>query len=200
MIGRGLAAFFVLREKTGRVPRVQNPGLTPCVRRGELGAGALAPPTLLAPPSSDPRSLIPVPCSLLFRRLQIISPPRRTILNRKDCATNMKNITVSVSDKAYKDARVWAAANSTSVSAAVQVFIETLPRAMSSPDNASLINRRRQQARAKDKSAAQDNAAAQHTRSAVPQPGPSGPFSPLLKFFLKTTQKLHGRESLQQNQ
>ena len=112
----------------------------------------------------------------------------------------MKNITVSVSEKAYKDARVWAAANSTSVSAAVQVFIETLPRAMSSPDNASLINRRRQQARAKDKSAAQDNAAAQHTRSAVPQPGPSGPFSPLLKFFLKTTQKLHGRESLQQNQ
>ena len=106
----------------------------------------------------------------------------------------MKNITVSVSDKAYKDARVWAAANSTSVSAAVQVFIETLPRAMTSPDNANLINQRRQQARAKD------NAAARNPTSAAPQPGSSGPFSPLLKFFLKTTQKLHGREPLQQNQ
>jgi hypothetical protein len=105
----------------------------------------------------------------------------------------MKNITVSVSDKAYKDARVWAAANSTSVSAAVQVFIETLPRAMSSPDNANLINQRRQHARFKD------NAATQSARSAVPQPSASGLFHSFRSFF-KTTQKLHGRGPLQQNQ
>ena len=94
----------------------------------------------------------------------------------------MKNISASVSDKAYKDVRVWAAANSTSVSAAVQAFIENLPRAMSSPDNATLINRRRQQARAKD-NAAKDDAAAQNTRSAVPQPSSSGHFPLIRKFF-----------------
>lgn len=47
--------------------------------------------------------------------LQAISPNRRTILNREECATEMKNITVSVSDKAYHAARLWATANCTSI-------------------------------------------------------------------------------------
>ncbi len=89
----------------------------------------------------------------------------------------MKNITVSVSDKAYKDARVCPAANSTSVSAAVQVFIETLPRTVASLDTANLINQRRQQARAKDK------AAARNTPVAAPQPSSSGRFSLIKKFL-----------------
>jgi hypothetical protein len=39
----------------------------------------------------------------------------------------MKNITVSVSDKAYREARVWAAAHETSLSRVVQHLISTLP-------------------------------------------------------------------------
>jgi hypothetical protein len=40
----------------------------------------------------------------------------------------MKNITVSVSDDAYIDARIWAAQLETSLSKIVQYFITTLPR------------------------------------------------------------------------
>jgi hypothetical protein len=40
----------------------------------------------------------------------------------------MKNITVCVSDKAYRQARVWAAENDTSLSATVQYLIQRLPR------------------------------------------------------------------------
>jgi len=40
----------------------------------------------------------------------------------------MRNITVAVSDTAYRDARVWAARHDTSISAAVQYLIERLPR------------------------------------------------------------------------
>ena len=39
----------------------------------------------------------------------------------------MKNITVCVSDKAYREARVWAAARETSLSRVVQYLITTLP-------------------------------------------------------------------------
>jgi hypothetical protein len=39
----------------------------------------------------------------------------------------MKNITVAVSDKSYRQARVWAAARDTSLSKIVQYLIETLP-------------------------------------------------------------------------
>lgn len=39
----------------------------------------------------------------------------------------MKNITVSVSDQAYREARVWAAERDTSLSRVVQYFISTLP-------------------------------------------------------------------------
>ncbi|MGA7343754.1 MAG: hypothetical protein WBE72_05915 [Terracidiphilus sp.] len=39
----------------------------------------------------------------------------------------MPNITVSVSEKAYRAARLWAALNDTSVSAVVQYCIERLP-------------------------------------------------------------------------
>jgi hypothetical protein len=39
----------------------------------------------------------------------------------------MKNITVCVSDKAYREARVWAAAHETSLSRVVQYLIATLP-------------------------------------------------------------------------
>jgi len=40
----------------------------------------------------------------------------------------MPNITVTVSEDAYRKARVWAAENDTSVSAVVQYCIEHLPR------------------------------------------------------------------------
>jgi hypothetical protein len=39
----------------------------------------------------------------------------------------MKNITVCVSDKAYRDARVWAAKRDTSISAVVACLLENLP-------------------------------------------------------------------------
>ena len=40
----------------------------------------------------------------------------------------MPNITVTVSEDAYRAARVWAAQNDTSISAVVQYCIEHLPR------------------------------------------------------------------------
>ena len=40
----------------------------------------------------------------------------------------MRNITVTVSDTIYRQARVWAAQRDTSVSAVVQYLLETLPR------------------------------------------------------------------------
>ena len=76
----------------------------------------------------------------------------------------MKNITVSVSDKAYKDARAWAALNCTSISAAVQAYIEVLPKVRTSPETLELINRVRQQARARDR-AARKEAANQNAQS-----------------------------------
>jgi hypothetical protein len=39
----------------------------------------------------------------------------------------MKNITVTVSDKSYREARVWAAQHDSSLSRIVQYLIETLP-------------------------------------------------------------------------
>jgi|HubBroStandDraft_1064217.scaffolds.fasta_scaffold53874_2 hypothetical protein len=39
----------------------------------------------------------------------------------------MRSITVKVTDQAFKDARVWAAAHDTSVSAIVQYCIQRLP-------------------------------------------------------------------------
>jgi len=39
----------------------------------------------------------------------------------------MPNITVTVSEDAYREARVWAAQNDTSISAVVQYCIERLP-------------------------------------------------------------------------
>jgi len=39
----------------------------------------------------------------------------------------MRNITVSVSDETYRQARVWAAQRDTSVSAIVQYLLQTLP-------------------------------------------------------------------------
>jgi hypothetical protein len=39
----------------------------------------------------------------------------------------MKNITVTVTDKAYRQARVWAAERETSVSAVVRYLLQTLP-------------------------------------------------------------------------
>jgi hypothetical protein len=39
----------------------------------------------------------------------------------------MKNITVTVSDQSYRQARIWAAQHDTSLSAVVQYLIQTLP-------------------------------------------------------------------------
>jgi hypothetical protein len=40
----------------------------------------------------------------------------------------MRNITVSVTDDVYREARIWAAENNTSVSAAVRYFLENVRR------------------------------------------------------------------------
>jgi hypothetical protein len=40
----------------------------------------------------------------------------------------MRNITVAVSDDSYRQARIWAAKNDTSVSAVVQELLLNLPR------------------------------------------------------------------------
>ena len=45
----------------------------------------------------------------------------------------MKNITVAVTDRAYHDARVWAARRDTSLSKIVQDFLEDLPTLRSAP-------------------------------------------------------------------
>ena len=89
----------------------------------------------------------------LQAHLQIITLHRRTIQNRgraqkppgspatgfrrwggqtprslgvSECEP-MRNITVSVSDQAYRQARIWAAQRDTSVSAVVQYLLQTLP-------------------------------------------------------------------------
>jgi hypothetical protein len=54
----------------------------------------------------------------------------------------MPNITVTVSEKAYRNARVWAAQNSTSISAVVQYCIERLPRLPIAQDAAAATARR----------------------------------------------------------
>jgi hypothetical protein len=40
---------------------------------------------------------------------------------------NLRNITVTISDAVYRDARVWAARRDTSVSATVRYVLENLP-------------------------------------------------------------------------
>jgi len=55
--------------------------------------------------------------------LPIISFHWRTITNREE---TMKNITVTVHDETYLQARVWAAWHGTSVSALVRQFLESL--------------------------------------------------------------------------
>ena len=66
----------------------------------------------------------------------MITPSRRTIgIERTGAAPNlpgrsakpMKNITVTINDNTYRQARVWAAKRDTSVSAAVAALLENLP-------------------------------------------------------------------------
>lgn len=96
----------------------------------------------------------------------------------------MKNITVSVSDKAYVAARAWAAVNCTSISAAVQVYIEKLPNVRTSPENLELINRTRQQARARDR-ADRNEAAAQSAQVPATRPSAASVISMLRSFIKK---------------
>ena len=66
----------------------------------------------------------------------------------------MKNITVAVSDNAYKTARLWAANSGTSVSAFVQIVIENiLPRMIYDPNDSRLIKELRLRIINKDKAA-----------------------------------------------
>jgi ATP-dependent Clp protease adapter protein ClpS len=52
----------------------------------------------------------------------------------------MRNITVTVSDQTYRQARVWAAQRDTSVSAVVTYLLHTLP-GMSRAEAASALSR-----------------------------------------------------------
>ena len=65
--------------------------------------------------------------------LHIIIVSRRTMETTiqnpaKSRGPTMRNITVAVSDDSYRQARIWAAKNDTSVSAAVQDLLLDLPR------------------------------------------------------------------------
>jgi hypothetical protein len=89
----------------------------------------------------------------------------------------MRNITVSVSDKTYADARNWAAEHGTSISAAVEILMAKLPATTSDGDTGLLINRVRHQARVKDRAARMqaapeisDKAAARRASESAPQP------------------------------
>ena len=75
----------------------------------EVSSSALFPPALL--------QKITTRFSILERKHQ--TPAAR--------GPTTKNITVAVSDRAYHDARVWAARHDTSISKVVQDFLETLP-------------------------------------------------------------------------
>jgi hypothetical protein len=57
----------------------------------------------------------------------------------------MPNITVTVSESSYRDARVWAALHNTSVSAIVQYYIERLPNLRASVEAAAATGRHRKQ-------------------------------------------------------
>ncbi len=96
----------------------------------------------------------------------------------------MKNITVSVSDKAYTFARTWAAANCTSISAAVQVYIELLVKTKTTPENLEFFRRVRQQACAGDR-AARKEAATQNTSSPAPASSAASILSALTSFLQK---------------
>jgi hypothetical protein len=104
----------------------------------------------------------------------------------------MKNITVSVSDQAYKAARTWAVANCTSISAAVQAYIEILVKTNSASGNLELINRIRQQARARDR-AARNEAAAQVPQSPASQLSPTDTQSLLRTFIQKRAESVQQR-------
>jgi hypothetical protein len=101
----------------------------------------------------------------------------------------MKNITVSVSDQAYIAARARAASNCTPVSAAVQAYIAVLPRTKTTPGNLELINRTRQQARARDRTARKE-AATQNTLSPASKPSAASIFSTLMHFLQKHTENV----------
>ena len=58
----------------------------------------------------------------------------------------MPNITVSVSQSAYRDARIWAATHNTSVSAIVQYCIERLPNMKVSIKGTAATDRGRKKA------------------------------------------------------
>src|SRR4051794_1785535 len=58
--------------------------------------------------------------------MQIIASISRTIVIRSRKSISMRNITVSVTDEVYRQARVWAAENNTSVSAAVEYMLENV--------------------------------------------------------------------------
>jgi|HubBroStandDraft_1064217.scaffolds.fasta_scaffold03593_3 hypothetical protein len=72
----------------------------------------------------------------------------------------MKNITLKISDKAYKDARIWASAHDTSVSALVQYCLEKLPNLQFTTACTMQMVREREQALAKAPGAQQLIAAA----------------------------------------
>jgi hypothetical protein len=61
----------------------------------------------------------------------------------------MKSITVKVTDDAYRDARIWAAANGTSISAIVQHCIQHLPNQKSTVISTFELVKRRKEALAK---------------------------------------------------
>lgn len=77
----------------------------------------------------------------------------------------MKNIAVKVTDDAYHEARVWAAAHATSISAIVQHCIQNLPKLRSTNEAMMQIVREREEALYKN-SAAQKQSA--HAPSAPP--------------------------------
>jgi hypothetical protein len=111
----------------------------------------------------------------------------------------MKNITVAVTDRAYKYARIWAVNHDTSISGIVQIFLEGLASINTVPNVGNKIAHARRVALALDKSAdkpAEKSINKPADQSPAPQPNPRGAVAPApsitspADFLLGVSQRL----------
>src|SRR5580658_4215595 len=111
----------------------------------------------------------------------------------------MKNITVAVTDRAYKNARIWAVNHDTSISGIVQIFLEGLASINTVPNVGNKIAQARRMALALDKSAdksAEKSINKSAAKFPAPQPNPGGadasasPITSSSDFLLAVSQYL----------
>jgi hypothetical protein len=103
----------------------------------------------------------------------------------------MPNITVTVSESAYRQARIWAATHNTSVSAIVQYCIERLPTMRLSVEATAATARRRKQPSAP--AAEAGDTPSPHPKNPgceTVKPKPAQSIQPLSQHNLTVSQKL----------